>query len=346
APVTDTEHLIADITAQVLGLEDPVGLDDDFFALGGTSLSATRLVARIEAGILDTDTTQTPVVVPVRWVFEHRTVEALAAAVELAGSAGVTSADEGLEVLLPLRTGGDGPSLFCVHPIAGVSWRYAGLAAHLDPSWQIYGLQLPWLTETSVPISSIEELAHRYVTEIQEIDPTGPYRLLGWSAGGTIAAAMATELIERGYGVDRVIMLDAYASLPADDSDATGFLAAMLIVEGLVLDEHPSRQDVVAAVLDQWARPGGLLHGVEGDVVDRWCDAMLRTRSFLGAHTPARYAGKVLYVTAAAGAGGSSPGLDTWRPYLDGEVIERRIDCTHARMCDPDHLAVIARFIR
>ncbi|WP_433524686.1 non-ribosomal peptide synthase/polyketide synthase [Nocardia pseudovaccinii] len=75
APVTSAEHAVAEVFAAVLGL-DRVGLDDDFFALGGNSLVATQIVARIGA-VLDAD-------IPVRLLFEHSTVAALA--VHLPGS--------------------------------------------------------------------------------------------------------------------------------------------------------------------------------------------------------------------------------------------------------------------
>ncbi|MBF6286236.1 non-ribosomal peptide synthase/polyketide synthase [Nocardia cyriacigeorgica] len=70
APVSRAERTVAEIFAQVLGV-DRVGLDDDFFALGGNSLVATQIAARI-AALLDAD-------VPVRMLFEHPTVGALAA---------------------------------------------------------------------------------------------------------------------------------------------------------------------------------------------------------------------------------------------------------------------------
>jgi amino acid adenylation domain-containing protein len=80
APTTESERLVADIYADVLGI-DTVGLDDDFFALGGNSLIATQVCARLGAA-LDTQ-------VPVSWLFETPAVADLAARVaESAGSGG------------------------------------------------------------------------------------------------------------------------------------------------------------------------------------------------------------------------------------------------------------------
>ncbi|MGA6174805.1 amino acid adenylation domain-containing protein [Streptomyces sp. NPDC012600] len=73
APRTDAEELVAEVWAEVLGL-DRVGALDDFFDLGGHSLLATRVVARIRAAA--------ELTVPLRTLFVHRTAEAFALAVE------------------------------------------------------------------------------------------------------------------------------------------------------------------------------------------------------------------------------------------------------------------------
>uniref|UniRef100_UPI00278C7C45 condensation domain-containing protein n=1 Tax=Skermania pinensis TaxID=39122 RepID=UPI00278C7C45 len=73
APTTPVEELVAGVFAEVLGVER-VGLDDDFFVLGGNSLVATRVAARLGAAL--------NVVVPVRLLFEVSSVVGLAARVE------------------------------------------------------------------------------------------------------------------------------------------------------------------------------------------------------------------------------------------------------------------------
>ncbi|MFQ6329772.1 non-ribosomal peptide synthase/polyketide synthase [Nocardia sp. CWNU-33] len=78
APATIAEQAVAEAFGKVLGL-DRVGLDDDFFALGGNSLVATQIAARIGAAV-GTD-------VPVRMLFEHPTVGAFAANLPAAGGA-------------------------------------------------------------------------------------------------------------------------------------------------------------------------------------------------------------------------------------------------------------------
>ncbi|WP_051743155.1 non-ribosomal peptide synthetase [Nocardia carnea] len=79
APSTPIEEIVAEVYADVLGAER-IGADDDFFALGGNSLIATQVAARLGRA-LDVD-------VPVRILFEATTVAALAARAELQSEAG------------------------------------------------------------------------------------------------------------------------------------------------------------------------------------------------------------------------------------------------------------------
>nr|WP_245721425.1 non-ribosomal peptide synthetase [Nocardia crassostreae] len=98
-PTTPAEHAVAAAFAHVLDLEC-AGLDDDFFALGGNSLSAARVLARLDGGIA------------LRDLFEAPTVAGLAARL------GDGDADESFAVLLPLRRA-SAAALFCVNPAAG-----------------------------------------------------------------------------------------------------------------------------------------------------------------------------------------------------------------------------------
>ncbi|EWM10646.1 dimodular non-ribosomal peptide synthetase, partial [Kutzneria sp. 744] len=198
-PRSPREVLLCQLFAEVLKVEQ-VSIDDNFFDLGGHSLLATQLVSKIGA-VLGAQ-------LSIRTLFDAATVAELS-----------TQLDEGDErdpfaMLLPLRTGGDGHPLFCVHPVGGLSWCYSTLLRGLDRDTPVYGLQSRSLSGGQPP-ATLEELVGDYVDQIRKVQPTGPYHLLGWSMGGHLAHAVAASLRQAGDEVPVLVVLDAYPVEPS-----------------------------------------------------------------------------------------------------------------------------------
>ncbi|MFD4433512.1 amino acid adenylation domain-containing protein [Nocardia sp. NPDC058497] len=200
SPSTPLEATVCDAFARTLEI-DRVSVDDGFFALGGNSLAATQLVARL------VESTGTDV--PIQWVFTDPTPQSLARRID-ARRRGLDEQEPGdaLSVLLPLRAAGSDPPLFCVHPAIGLAWGFSGLVQHLDHDRPVLGLQSPTLTDPTTRFDSLDDLAARYVREIRSVQPHGPYHLLGYSLGGTIAHAMAVRLRRAGEPVATLAMMD------------------------------------------------------------------------------------------------------------------------------------------
>src|SRR5712691_652014 len=114
-----------------------------------------------------------------------------------------------LDLVMPLRVGGDGPSLFCIHPMIGLSWCYLALLPHVDARYPLYGLQARGLRRPEPLPTSIEEMARDYADHIRETQPSGPYHLLGMSLGGNVAFAIAEELERRGERIGLLVILDS-----------------------------------------------------------------------------------------------------------------------------------------
>ncbi|MFB6500722.1 MULTISPECIES: amino acid adenylation domain-containing protein [unclassified Streptomyces] len=198
APGSGRTAVLCGLFADALSL-DHVGPGDDFFDLGGHSLLAVRLISRIKE-VTGAD-------LGIRALFEAPTPAALAQA--LAGLSTGSAADDAAPVI-PLRSGGEGTPLFCVHPAAGVSWMYAGLLRHLAPGAPVYGVQTPALSRPDWQPLDWDGTIEEYLRYIREVRPRGPYRLLGWSFGGATAHALAVRLQEQGEQVELLALMDAY----------------------------------------------------------------------------------------------------------------------------------------
>jgi pimeloyl-ACP methyl ester carboxylesterase len=174
----------------------PVGIADDFFELGGTSLLAARLFAQIEEAF--------KLRIPLVTLIQAPTIEKLAKVIRPSGSSDTWRS------LVTIQPGGVRPPLFCVHGESGNLLIYRSLAQYVGPDQPVYGLQPQGLDGKQAPLTRIEDMAARYIKEIQVIQPEGPYFLAGYCMGGTIAFEMAQQLSQRGQRVDLLALLDTY----------------------------------------------------------------------------------------------------------------------------------------
>ncbi len=114
-----------------------------------------------------------------------------------------------LDLVMPMREEGDGPPLFCAHPMVGLSWCYMAMLPYIDARYPLYGLQARGLRRPEPLPTSMAEMARDYADQIRITQPAGPYHLLGWSLGGNIAFAIAEELERRGEQIGLLVILDA-----------------------------------------------------------------------------------------------------------------------------------------
>jgi thioesterase domain-containing protein/acyl carrier protein len=186
------EAQLAEAFADVLELPS-VPVTASFFDLGGDSLRALRLVTAIRRRCeLD---------LPLRMLFEHPSVAALAAATHRG-----TNVEQ--EPLVAIQPHGRRPPLFCVHAIDGDVLGYFELARRLGREQPLYGLQA-WRRPDEPFGTTVEEMAQVYVGALRRVQPSGPYRLVGWSFGGVIAFEMARQLRAAGESVALLTLLDS-----------------------------------------------------------------------------------------------------------------------------------------
>ncbi|QCQ89781.1 non-ribosomal peptide synthetase [Rhodococcus sp. SGAir0479] len=188
---TPTQWQVAAAYCELLGL-DQVGADDGFADCGGDSLAAMRLVSRIER--------DTSVRIAVGELLDRQSVAAIAELVDSRRDGATTGAAD--DVIRFGRSRAADP-LFCVHPAGGYAWQFASLASMLDRP--VVGLQLP---QGDRP-GSFDELVAHHLRTVRREQPRGPYRLLGYSFGGTLAHAMAAVLTAAGETVAFVGVVDS-----------------------------------------------------------------------------------------------------------------------------------------
>ncbi|MFI8270204.1 amino acid adenylation domain-containing protein [Streptomyces rubiginosohelvolus] len=199
-PVTLYEVSVARHWKTLLGCER-VGLEDDFFELGGSSIKLIELLHHLR--------TEFGIGVPVSRLYQVTTLHGMAATVQdvLLGA----SAEE-----LPSLTfnAGQHPVLFCFPPAGGHGLVYRGLAARL-PDHRVIGFNY---------LPGDDKIA-RYADLIEADQPEGPCLLLGYSLGGNLAFETAKELERRGRCVAHVVILDSRRILTAYEPDASGIAA-------------------------------------------------------------------------------------------------------------------------
>jgi hypothetical protein len=304
---TARQRVLVELVARVLDRPvDGLGLDDNFFHVGGHSLLAVRLADEI-AEVLSVD-------VPLGDIFESRTIDDLDRKLD-----GASSGAEFLG-LLPIRATGAGSPLFCVHPSNGVAWAYFELARVL-PGQRVYGLQADVYTENAELPASIEELAAGYVARIRRVQPAGPYRLAGWCFGGVVAYEMACQLERVGEQVELLCLIGPHPLGRWDDVEVTGDAAADHVIRRGFPDSRLTDLVRLVVHLDriEWAyRP--VAHGFSGSAV-----LINATHDF---------GGDVAFLERS------------WRPYLAGTLSSHHVDCGNDDLLTNKFAAQIGAVLR
>ncbi|MDI9953704.1 amino acid adenylation domain-containing protein [Rhodococcus sp. IEGM 1305] len=335
APATPVEEAVAEVFADVLGI-DRVGADDDFFELGGNSLVATRVASALRDR-LGTD-------VVLQWIFRNPTPEGLARRIVDPSALGSMPADDVLNVVVPFRSSGAQPALFCVHPAGGLALGYAGLMKYVSPDRPVYGLQLPILSGGTT-FESMEQLAHRYVVEMRAVQPEGPYHLLGWSLGGVIAQAVAVELRESGAEVGTLAMMDSYVAEGENFGDlevnAEEWLHGLGVeFEGAGEGGTSYREQLVEVLGRSFGRDPAFASTLLG----RISTGLENSKQISTGYRPRVFDGDLVFFSAAQSADGEEgerPSPSVWQPAITGVIVEHKVECDHLRMTTPEALAVI-----
>ena len=209
-PKDDIELTLVGFWEELLGV-DQVGTQDSFFDLGGHSLVAVRLFAKIQQTY--------GVDYPISILFEAPTISACADLLrEVLGEVEVSSNLESsgkshkarYTHLVPMHNSKSSKltPFFLVAGMFGNVLNLRHLAQLIGEERPFYGLQARGLYGDHAPHETFEEMASDYLAEIKTVQAEGPYLLGGFSGGGITAYEMARQLKAAGEEVAQVIFLD------------------------------------------------------------------------------------------------------------------------------------------
>ncbi len=194
-PRTPLESALAGIWVDVLGV-GRVGIRDNFFEIGGTSLTAARMVAEVR-NLTGRD-------IPPVALLHAPTIEELADVINRKDSSAPWP------TLVAIQPKGSRPPFFCIHSVGGGVLYYRDLAQHLGSDQPLYGLQQQGLDGVQAFHSRIEDMAALYIRAIRTLQPEGPYFLGGHSFGGLVAYEVARQLCAQGRTVALLALIDTY----------------------------------------------------------------------------------------------------------------------------------------
>jgi acetoacetyl-CoA synthetase len=193
-PISSTVEVLTPIWERLLQ-RSPISAEDNFFDLGGDSLLAVQLFAEIEREC-GRD------LVPVT-IYCAPTIATLSAVLD-------EPTAPRFPPLLQLKAGTQASPVFVAHGLGGTAMDFFQLVKHIQTQRPIYGMQAKGADGVDQPFDRIEDLAQFHLEAIQELQPHGPYFLVGYSLGGLVTLEMARRLTEKGEEVALLVMVESY----------------------------------------------------------------------------------------------------------------------------------------
>jgi amino acid adenylation domain-containing protein len=331
APRTLTEKFLAEIWRDVLGIAD-IGVHENFFDLGGHSLLAVRLFAQVEKRFGRRW--------PLATLFQAPTIAQFATMIEKEWSPEWSS-------VVPIKPNGSKPPFFCVHGLGGNVLEFSDLARHLDDDQPFYGFQSQGLDGKLPLLASVEEMASRYLKEMRELQPVGPYFIGGRSLGGTIAFEIARQLRAVGQEIALLALLDTYPSKAARLGERLACHATNLkrlslrekfeyVVATTRFVPRQIKSRVWRAMYDSFQKRGQTLPRALHSVMEFNSLAARR-------YSPQAYDGKVTLFWASSDLRASDDSVKGWRTLATGGIEIQEIPGNHLDIIKEPHVAVLAQ---
>gem|GEM_PF-5583311 len=317
-----------------------IGLDDDFFDLGGDSMRGMVMVAVVAREFC--------VQMPLVTLLGSSQARSFAAAIDGVGT------NRRFATLVPFRTHGQRAPFFCVHGVYGGVMFLRELVDRLDAEQPVYAFQPPNLDGSRFRFASLSELADHYIDEMKTVQPIGPYSIGGFSFGGKVVYEMACRLSARGEHVRRLVIFDSGPPFrkqggagPDDDLDESGVGPTLREhLRGVRRGGRPTSVWLVSLfeklmdalrprIQHQSLRFGGRL-----DVVDRDGYLSWNHRRLLNLQRFERYPSDLIVF---AGDGRTEGLKNGWSDWVDGQLLVVTVPGNHREIFWSPNVDVLAR---
>ncbi|MEV5955021.1 amino acid adenylation domain-containing protein [Streptomyces sp. NPDC051987] len=312
SPRDHVEHALYRIWQRVL-LHPSIGVGDNFFDIGGTSLSAIKMAHEVTEVFGRR--------LPVAEVMVRPTIEALAALLREDGAHRAPGS------LIEFRRG-SGPRVVCVHPAGGTAFCYLPLAAHLPAHAGLYGIQSPGVNPGEDMLPSVTAMAEAYLRLIEPLG-AGPLVLTGLSYGGLVAHEMGRLLGRAGRDDVSVVLLDTQAT---DDSAGRAAITAVDAAE----------------FRDKLVRFNGMYPGIDDAQVDRYFRIYNHNRLTAREHVPAPSPARLVLAEAVPGGVDTPFHAEVrafWRRRAQGEFRVETMACDHWEILEGAETARVAALL-
>lgn len=325
-PYEGLESKLATVFSRILKL-DTVYAGDDFFALGGHSLLAMRLAGDIRRELNQQIT--------VGQIMTNPTIEKLAQHITwqmMTTEFGNTDLlkKHGFEATIQLREGKGNP-LICVYPGSGFAWQYTVLTQYIKNSMPIIGLQSPRPNGLIAVSQNMDALIDKQLEIVRSIQPQGPYYLLGYSLGGTVAYGLAARLREAGEQVAFLGLLDTYPAEVHSWDDPQGEEAN----HGAEREQEQLFNNAMGEDIDEDLKREK--EALQAQIFGNYRDAV----RLLSAATTRNYDGKVTLFVAAQSLPDYIQPREHWLPYVRELDIHQITGFSHENILSPESLLTL-----
>ena len=338
-PTNDIEQLMVNVWQEILGIEQ-IGIEDDFFKLGGDSLIAVQLISELQKLF--------NLHIPINTLIEATTIKELTKLVS-----NLSSLRELPPSVVRIKPGSpNNRPLFLVHPVGGTVYFYRELAESLDTDQAVYGIEAKGLDGKEETLTTVEEMAKAYLMSVKSLQPKGPYLLGGASFGGLIAYEMAQQLNLIGEEVTLLCMIDTPypGDLPVslekeEDILVYLFFSQQHLENKLELEQFRQLDiDTKKKYLIQQAKN----NQIEIEKLSTFIRIFQSNVKAMNSYKPQPYDGKVIYFRAQERRKEYDP-LDPEKPWMDLPVTNLKLHIVpgdHITMNSMPNVQIIAEHLK